>query len=58
MAVQIERAAELEEVFGQWPSFHDAEVLALRLDRGDDSTDPQSMGPRLEADIYVFELTG
>lgn len=54
----IDHAAALERVFGRWPSFHDAEVLALRLDRGDGSTDPQSMGPRLEADIHVFELTG
>jgi Immunity protein 50 len=41
----------LTQIFGGWPSFHDAEVLEIRLDRHGIS------GPQLEAKIYVFEMT-
>lgn len=44
-------AAKLEAVFGQWPSFHDAEVLRVSLDRSG------PVGPALEAVIHVFETT-
>jgi Immunity protein 50 len=30
---RIQRASELEEWFGYWPSFHDAEVTGLHLNR-------------------------
>jgi len=30
---EIEGAAELEEWFGYWPSFHDAEIVSLHLNR-------------------------
>jgi hypothetical protein len=39
-------------IFGYWPSFHDAEVLALRIDR-----DGVSGSAELEADVHVFEMT-
>jgi hypothetical protein len=42
----------LTDIFGAWPSFHDAEVLRLRLDRDG------AAGVELEANIYVFEMTG
>lgn len=48
-------AEQLVAVFGYWPSFHDAEVLWLRLDRrahGDGCS-----GPTLEALIHAFEMT-
>lgn len=48
--VNIENAGSLESVFGQWPSFHDAEVLRVVLDRSGED------GP-LEAIIHVFEMT-
>lgn len=48
---EIERAHLVSDVFGRWPSFHDAEVLRLRLDHEGDA------GPWLEADIYAFEMT-
>jgi hypothetical protein len=35
--------------FGEWPSFHDAEVVWLRLDRA---------GPSVEVAIYVFRTPG
>ena len=49
---RIDNASVLVAVFGYWPSFHDAEVLAIRLDRSG-----VSGGPELEADIHVFEMT-
>jgi len=52
---KIEGAAALEAIFGYWPTFHDAEVLAVRLDRG--APDDSHTGPRLEAEVYVFEMT-
>lgn len=57
MAEIVNREA-LEAVFGRWPSFHDAEVLALRLDRGDsEAVEHDRRQPWLEADIHVFEMT-
>ena len=41
-------------VFGRWPSFHDAEVLRVELDRGGAGA---SYGPTLRADVAVFEVT-
>lgn len=48
---RIRNSEALTTVFGRWPSFHDAEVVRLRLERSGTS------GPELEADIYVFEMT-
>jgi hypothetical protein len=47
----FENAALLTEIFGRWPSFHDAEVLSVSLNRRGDS------GPTLDFSIYVFEMT-
>lgn len=44
----------LEERFGSWPSFHDAEVYAVRLDSGQRSTGRTS----LELDIHLFAVEG
>lgn len=49
--MNIENAGSLELVFGGWPSFHDAEVLRVVLDRSGED------GPTLEAAIHVFEMT-
>jgi immunity protein 50 of polymorphic toxin system len=38
-------------IFGNWPSFHDAEILSIRMDR----TTGQ---PSLEIEIHVFQMTG
>jgi Immunity protein 50 len=43
----------LTDIFCRWPSFHDAEVLNITLDRGDRGT----FGPSLEAAVHVFEMT-
>ena len=42
----------LTNVFGRWPSFHDAEVVRMRLDRGEGEP------PFLEADIHLWQTTG
>lgn len=41
----------LSDIFGEWPSFHDAEVLELRLDRNGPG------GVELEAKVHLFETT-
>jgi hypothetical protein len=47
----VEGAEGLKAAFGRWPSFHDAEVVSIVLDRGGLS------GPALEAKIHVFLMT-
>src|SRR5262249_55045510 len=42
----------LTEVFGSFPSFHDAEVLSINLKRRD-----QGSNPELEALVHVFQGT-
>lgn len=43
----------LTNLFGYWPSFHDAEVLRLELVR----VEPYGAGPDLLADVHTFEIT-
>lgn len=50
-AGDIEGAQRLTDIFGKRPSFHDAEILTRRLDRG-------RAGPSLEIQIHVFLMTG
>jgi len=52
--VQIHNADALESRFGTWPSFHDAEILAVRLDSGQGSDGRV----RLELDIHLFTADG
>lgn len=52
--VSVFNREALEERFGSWPSFHDAEVLGVRLDSGQRS-DGRT---RLELDIHVFDVDG
>jgi hypothetical protein len=40
-------------IFGQWPSFHDSEVVSITIAR----SEPYDAGPTLEAEIHVFEMT-
>lgn len=47
----VENAEALTDIFGRWPSFHDAEVLSIHLDRADED------GPSLEARVHVFGMT-
>jgi hypothetical protein len=50
---KIQDSHRLTDVFGRWPSFHDAEVLRIVLDHGDRKT----IGPSLQATIHLFEMT-
>jgi hypothetical protein len=49
--MKIDNAERLITIFGRWPSFHDAEVVRVALDRSGDQ------GPTLEAVIHVCEYT-
>jgi hypothetical protein len=50
---KIQNSHLLTDIFGRWPSFHDAEVLSIVLDR--DGARPFT--PYLQATIHVFEMT-
>jgi hypothetical protein len=47
----VEGVDHLTRIFGTWPTFHDAEVVRLSLDR----SGPE--GPILEAHIHLFAMT-
>jgi len=47
----VESAELLTNILGRWPSFHDAEVLSMHLERAGDD------GPTLDARIHVFLIT-
>jgi hypothetical protein len=52
--VDVVNAEHLVARFGEWPSFHDGEVLGLRLDSGQRSDGVAS----LELDVHVFGSDG
>ena len=52
--VDIINREALEERFGDWPSFHDAEVQAVRLDSGQ----RMDRKPSVELDIHTFATDG
>ena len=57
-ATLIEHSERLTDVFGAWPSFHDAEVVAIDLWRGDIRPERNSwVGAVLTAKIQVLEAT-
>jgi hypothetical protein len=47
-------AEKLTSVFGYWPSFHDAEVVRLELDR---RASNEGHGPTLNMLVHAFEIT-
>jgi immunity protein 50 of polymorphic toxin system len=49
-ALLVENAKALTDIFGRWPSFHDAEVLSIHLDRSGEGS------PSLEARVHVFRM--
>lgn len=51
---RIVGAEQLISIFSYWPSFHDAEVLWMRLDR---LPHVSEYGPTLEVLIYTYEIT-
>lgn len=50
---KFKNSKAVTDIFGYWPSFHDAEVLSLELQRAYDDV-PRAT---LKARIYVFEIT-
>lgn len=50
---KIQNSHLLTDIFGRWPSFHDAEVLRIILDRDE----ARPITPYLQATIHVFEMT-
>ena len=52
-ADKIKNSDLLTDIFGRWPSFHDAEVISIELFRAPKGTNE----PSLRAKIYVFEAT-
>jgi hypothetical protein len=53
IADKIKNSSLLTDIFGRWPSFHDAEVISIELFRDPNGTNE----PSLRAKIYVFEAT-
>jgi len=49
--VRIENQELLTQRFGRWPSFHDAEVVHVRFERGGLDA------PYMECGIHVFDMT-
>jgi hypothetical protein len=47
----FKHADRLTQIFGAWPSFHDSEVLGVRLARSGPD------GPTCETQIHLFERT-
>lgn len=52
---RIDNASAVIDVFGRWPSFHDAEVHWMKLDRAGAFED--DIGPMVEALVHAFEMT-
>ncbi|MFN2515224.1 MAG: Imm50 family immunity protein [Pyrinomonadaceae bacterium] len=48
---RLKNEKALIDIFGRWPSFHDAEILSIYLDRDGEG------GPFLDAKIHVSEMT-
>jgi hypothetical protein len=51
--VEIPGSGLLSQIFGRWPSFHDAEVVRIALGRTADS----AASPVCEIDIHLSEAT-
>jgi hypothetical protein len=51
--MRVENSEALEAIFGGWPSFHDSEVIAIRLQRGGSN----EARPSVEIDVHLWETT-
>ena len=55
---RIERSEKLTQIFGYWPSFHDAEVIELNLWRG--NVNPEEAHyefPECTVKLHLWEIT-
>jgi len=54
----IQGSEKLLTIFGRWPSFHDAEVIEIKLLRKSDWPEGSGgQGPQLVAKIHTWEMT-
>ena len=53
MTATIRGSEQLVALFGGWPSFHDAEIVRLTLDRN--MVGDAAAGPTLTLDVYAFQ---
>ncbi|MFT4114364.1 Imm50 family immunity protein [Silvibacterium sp.] len=54
----IRNSEKLTRIFGQWPSFHDAEVLEIHLNRGNFvPSKKHSEMPFLTMTVWLWEMT-
>jgi hypothetical protein len=49
--MRVENREALIHALGEWPTFHDAEVISVSLNRGDPS------GPVLTLEVYTFTVS-
>jgi hypothetical protein len=58
IAALILGSEKLTSIFGRWPSFHDAEVHEIQLERGHiDTENGVYEFPRLTAKIHLWQMT-
>jgi hypothetical protein len=50
----VEGSQKIEQIFGEWPSFHDAEVLEITLDR---EAHGAVRGPTIRFTEHAFQMT-
>ena len=50
----VEGSQKVEEIFGEWPSFHDAEVVDMTLDR---EANGAVRGPTIRFTVHAFQMT-
>ena len=48
---RIQNHEVLTRIFGEWPSFHDAEIISILLDRGGEE------GPSLTIQVHLWQMT-
>ncbi len=54
----IQNSNKITEIFGYWPSFHDAEIHSLSLSGGvADPCDPECESPKLDLKVHLWEMT-
>lgn len=58
IASLVQGSQKLTDIFGYWPSFHDAEIIELHFWRGDvDADQKRYVFPVLTVKLHVWELT-
>jgi hypothetical protein len=54
----IENSHRLTDIFGYWPTFHDAEIQSIHLSRRDGKPwEPESDSPTINLTVHLWEMT-